>query len=326
MLTGRGCLYFEDLEGQTFHLKNIHDCLDSKTDFCKNKIVKKDHFLTQPIIDFFGCRSMKTILPNQKGGEAMNRKKFLIVILTLCNLVFTPVAFAQEEEDKPTCSSSLGFYSQYIWRGFELSKESLVIFPSITVSYKGFGFNVWGDFDTDYYGANTGNNSTEWWETDMVLTYGNSFSITPNVNVDWTLGWIYYDTDAGDDEEVFGVLGLDTLLAPKISVYRGIEYGESWYINLAVSHSFPLNDCGLTLDVGGWGSYNDIERDDYSAFHDGTVWVGMTIPVTKWCTAAPAINYTFPLSSEADDYLKAASFDGDDSDFVYGGVTFNVTF
>jgi hypothetical protein len=255
----------------------------------------------------------------------MSLKKCLVVLLAVWSLILTSLAFAEEAE-KPTCTSSLALYSQYIWRGFELSKESLVIFPSITVGYKGFGFNVWGDFDTDYYGANTGNNSSEWWETDMVLTYGNSFSITPNVNLNWTLGWIYYDTDPGDDEEVFGVLGLDTILAPKLSVYRGIEYGESWYINLAVSHSFPLNDCGLTLDMGGWGSFYDIDREDYSAWHDGTVWLGMTVPITEWCSATPAINYTFPLSDKADDYLQAASFDGDDSDFVYGGVTFNLVF
>jgi hypothetical protein len=254
------------------------------------------------------------------------RKKNLVVLSIIFSLIFTSLVFAAEEAEKPTCSSSLGVYSQYIWRGFELSKESLVIFPSITVGYKGFGFNVWGDFDTDYYGANTGNNSSEWWETDMVLTYGNSIGLTSDVNLNWTLGWIYYDTDPGDDEEVFAVLGLDTLLAPKLSVYRGIEYGESWYFNLAVSHSFPLNDCGLTLDIGGWGSFYDIDREDYSAWHDGTVWTGLTIPVTDWCSVVPAINYTFPLSSKADDYLKAASFDGDDSDFVYGGVTLNVTF
>ncbi len=255
----------------------------------------------------------------------MSFKKCLAVLFVLLSLILTPMAYAEDAE-KPTCSSSFSFYSQYIWRGYELSKESLVIFPSITVSYKGLGFNVWGDFDTDYYGTHTGNNNTEWWETDMVITYGNSFSLTPNMNLNWTLGWIYYDTDLGDDEEVFAVLGLDTLLSPKFSIYRGIEYGESWYMNLAVSHSFPLNDCGLTLDVGGWGSFYDIKREDYSAWHDGNIWVGMTVPITDWCSAAPAINYSFPLSDKSDDFLKAASFDGDDSDFVYGGVTFNINF
>lgn len=256
----------------------------------------------------------------------MNSKKFLLVLLALLTFGFTADVVAQETPDQPTCSSSMAFYSQYIWRGYELSKESLVIFPSITVEYKGFGFNVWGDFDTDYYGENTGNNSTEWWETDMVLSYSNSLSLGSDMNLGWTVGWIYYDVDGGEDEEVFASLGLDTILAPSLSVYRGIEYGESWYINMAVSHSFPLNEDGLTLDVGGWGSYYDIESADYSAWHDGTISAGMTIPVTPWCSASPAISYTFPLSDKADDFMKDASFDGDDSSFVYGGVTFNVSF
>jgi len=238
--------------------------------------------------------------------------------------------FAQDietkEADKPTCDFSLTFYSQYIWRGFELSQDSLVIFPSITVSYKGFGFNIWGDFDTDYAGANTGNNDTEWWETDWVLTYSNSLCMTQDMDLNWTVGWIYYDTDAGEDEEVFVIRGLDTLLAPEVSGWRGIEHGESWYINLSLSHSFPLNEQGVTFDVGGWGSYYDIDDAHYHEFHDGTVWAGFTVPLNEWASVSPSINYTFPLTSDAEDFLEDASFDGDDSDFVYGGVTLNVAF
>lgn len=252
-------------------------------------------------------------------------KFYLIPMMILAGVIsMGTIAFAEEE--KPTCDMSMTASSQYVWRGFELSKESLVLFPSMTVGYKGFAFNLWADLDTDYYGANTGNNGTELWETDIVLSYSNSFSLTPELNLDWTLGWIYYDTDGGEDEEVFATLGLDTLLSPTVSIYRGIEYGESWYYSMALSHSFPLNDDGMTFDVGGWGSYYDIDNDDYNAWHDGTVWAGMTIPVTEWCSVSPAINYSFPLSSKSEDYIEAASFDGDDSDFFYGGLTFNASF
>jgi hypothetical protein len=250
----------------------------------------------------------------------MIRKGLLGLVVVMFAISCGTMAFAEEAADKPTCNLDMTFYSQYIWRGYELSKDSLVIFPSVTVGYKGFEMNVWGDFDTDYKGAKTGNNDTEWWETDWIFSYTNA--VGP---VNWTVGWIYYDVDEADDEEVFVKLGLDCILSPEVSVWRGIEWGESWYYNLALSHSFPLNN-GWSIDVGASAAYYDIEADDYSAWHDGTVWAGLNIPVNDWCTVTPSINYTTALSDDAKDVIKASSESGDDDDFIYGGVNVNISF
>ena len=51
-------------------------------------------------------------------------------------------------EDKPTASAGVDVLSQYVWRGFALSRNSAVLQPSVTVGYKGFSVNVWGTFDT----------------------------------------------------------------------------------------------------------------------------------------------------------------------------------
>ncbi len=265
----------------------------------------------------------------------MHKKCLLCLVLFAIVISFGAMAFA--EEDKPTCNTDLTVYSKYVWRGYELSKDSIVIFPSMTVGYKGFDMNVWGDFDTDYEGDNTGNNGTEWWETDWVLTYSNSLDVAGTA-LNWTLGWIYYDVDGADNEEVFAVLGLDVLLSPEISVWKGIEYGDdSWYYKLALSHSFPL-DNGWSIDVGAWGSYMSIEGwaidgGDYDELHDSTIWAGLNIPVNDWCTITPSINYSFPLSSDAEDVIERESFDfnhvtmsGGDSDWVYGGVNVNISF
>ena len=56
---------------------------------------------------------------------------------------------AAAEASKPTAALDLGVFSQYIWRGFELSHNSVVIQPSATLGYEGFSFNVWGNMDTD---------------------------------------------------------------------------------------------------------------------------------------------------------------------------------
>ncbi len=52
-------------------------------------------------------------------------------------------------EDKPTAEVSVLASSKYVWRGFELSDDSIVLQPSATVAYKGFSANLWGNLDTD---------------------------------------------------------------------------------------------------------------------------------------------------------------------------------
>lgn len=58
---------------------------------------------------------------------------------------------AMAEEDKPTANLAVSALSKYVWRGFELSKDSIVLQPSATVAYKGFSANVWGNEDTNVY-------------------------------------------------------------------------------------------------------------------------------------------------------------------------------
>ena len=237
---------------------------------------------------------------------------------------------AVESPARPTANLNVSLFSQYIWRGFELSKNSAVFFPSLTVAYKGFACNVWTDFDTDYNHplAQVGQDSTQrLWETDLVLTYANSIS-----KLNYTFGWIYYDTNgysAAEDsknQELFLILGYAwPLLNPTFSVWSEIELGPSWYLNLALSHSFGF-DNGWSLDIGGWVSYWDQEWADYRSWHDGNLWAGLKIPITKYISLTPKVQYAFPLSSGADHAMQAASFDGGDSQFVYGGLILDVTF
>jgi len=49
----------------------------------------------------------------------------------------------KQEEDKVTGEVAASVLSAYIWRGQELSRDSIVIQPSATISYKGFSFNAW---------------------------------------------------------------------------------------------------------------------------------------------------------------------------------------
>ena len=112
-----------------------------------------------------------------------------------------------------TANLNMSFYSKYVWRGLELSKNSLVIFPSATIGYKGFAFNIWVDLDTNFNNPPPGKKSEfKLQETDLTLTYSNKIS---PLKLDFTLGWIYYDTDGfyGDspthNQEFFVTFALD---------------------------------------------------------------------------------------------------------------------
>jgi hypothetical protein len=229
-----------------------------------------------------------------------------------------------------TADLNTSFYSKYVWRGLELSKDSLVIFPSMTIGYKGFAFNIWVDFDTDFNNPPaTGHKESKLQETDLTLSYTNK--IKP-LKMDYTVGWIYYDTDGfyGDvpskNQEVFVTLAFDLPLKPTLSVYREIEIGEAWYTSLALSHSFSVCK-NWSLDVGGWVSYlYNHSTEDFSAMHDANLWVGLTIPLNPFWSLTPKMQYSFPLSSSASDRIEANSFNGRDDKFIYGGLIFDRKF
>lgn len=238
------------------------------------------------------------------------------------------------DEDRPELSADAAFMSQYIWRGYGLSKDSLVIQPSVTASYKGFSLNLWGNMDTSFQGKGDYENNSKWNETDMTFSYGHSFGM-----VGLEAGFIYYALDGLDDwKEFYLSLGLDTILAPTVTVYREISKNQGWYVNLGISHSFELPH-EITLDLAGYVSYwksdndNMVERNSdlsatterFSGLHDGLVSVGLTIPFWKYFTVTPSIAYAFPLSHQADNLLQYASLDNK-ANHVFGGVTLSMAF
>jgi hypothetical protein len=78
------------------------------------------------------------------------------VILTLLILSAATIWPVYAVEEKPTGEFAFAAFSQYIWRGYELSRDSVVFQPSMTIVYKGFSANMWGNLDTDPYSAGTG--------------------------------------------------------------------------------------------------------------------------------------------------------------------------
>ncbi len=218
------------------------------------------------------------------------------------------------EKDKPEASADIALLSQYIWRGFELSNDGVVIQPSATVSFKGLSLNLWGNLDTNYFL----NDDAELSETDLTLSYATGLG-----PVALDAGFIYYALDGSDTGEIYISAGLDTLLSPSLSIYRDIDAFHGWYLNLGISHSVALVN-GVTLDLAASVGYLDLDDTDYQEMHDGLISVGLTVPLGSYLEISPMLAYSCGLSSEADSAFETGP--SGESDFLLGGVTFSMSF
>ena len=252
----------------------------------------------------------------------------------ICLSMLSGMAFA--EEDKPTADFTVGALSQYVFRGFAYTKDSVVLQPSMTVGYKGFSANLWGNLDTDRWNSGSGQATNNWTETDMTMSYG--WAMGP---VNFSTGYIYYvlDDSANSTQEVYLSATLDTLLKPTLKIYRDIDHFAGWYLSLGVSHSVPITG-EINLDLGAQVGY--LAADDassyadpsdtskaFSNFHDGLLSASVKIPVNQYISVTPQVYYSFPLSSDAKDMLKASNtgtIGMNDADFIYGGVSASMAF
>ncbi len=229
---------------------------------------------------------------------------------------------ALAEESKPSADASVAFMSQYIWRGWAYSRDSLVIQPSMTVSASGFGLNLWGNLDTEQY-ATSGDETSNFNETDLTISYDGSAG-----KIGYGAGYIYYGLDnANDSQEVYVSVSLDVPLAPALTVYKEITGVQGWYASLGVSHSVPLAR-DISLDLSASAGYYDDEAD-YNEWHDGLVSASLTLPVAENVTITPSLSYSFPLSGKAGDRLEADNEsvinDREDS-FLFGGLSLELGF
>ncbi|OCC15214.1 hypothetical protein DBT_1337 [Dissulfuribacter thermophilus] len=260
-----------------------------------------------------------------------NCKKINILVLCMmiCATVFTP-RFVRADEAKPSVDASLTLTSQYIWRGYELSKDSLVVQPYFGLSYEGFGASIWQNIDTNPYDTSLENLN----ETDFTLSYDTEIN-----GVSVGAGWIWYALPGSDDShEVYVTAGLNTFLNPTLTIYREFAHAPSTYITLGISHSIALPWRNASLDMGLQGSYlisndsgvyadpND-PSDEYSNFHDGLASISLNIPVAEYISVSPELYWSFPLCQDAADDMQAGNANhGGKDNFVYGGITVNLSF
>ena len=282
---------------------------------------------------------------------------YLFFILFFLGLIAVAAFPVSAEEDKPTGELAVSGLTKYIWRGYENTRNSIVVQPSMTVGYKGLSANLWGNLDTKPYSQTDIGYSSTWTETDLTLAYNKTFGL-----VNAGVGYIYYGLGAAnpggiktpDSQEIFATVGLNTLLTPTLTAYEEIDHYQQWYFLLGVSHAFEFNktvslklaasasylkseyaDAALYNAGGGYGGYPKFDDtyqadDKFSNFHDGVVTASLPISLAKYVTVVPTISYSFPLSDDAKKEIKARGKQTNpaenDSSFLYGGLTVTMSF
>ncbi|RJP58192.1 MAG: hypothetical protein C4549_04305 [Deltaproteobacteria bacterium] len=235
------------------------------------------------------------------------RKTILTISLALM-MAFTSLVTSGAEETKVTGSASIGVFNKYIFRGYELSSGSAVIQPALRVSYSGFSASFWGNIDSNETATQSfapdREDKKSFNETDITLSY-----TYPIGKLSLTGGYVYYGTKyVTETEEVFATVAYDMLLKPTLSVYRDVTSYPGTYVNLAIAHSIGLGK-DISLDLAASAGYFAGDDDcfkteggtgkKYSAFHDGMVKAGLSIPVFKNTILQPNVQYWFSLSDDA---------------------------
>jgi hypothetical protein len=225
-------------------------------------------------------------------------------------------------EEKLEVSAGLGVFNRYVFRGYEIGRDSVVFQPSLGAAYMGFSASFWGNIDShekstqNFVPDRPGQKSFN--ETDLTLSYTHSFG-----KLELTAGYIYYATKyTAETEEFYLGAGYDTWFKPTLTVYRDITSYPGTYISLSLSQSWKLYR-ETTLDVGASAAYfagdsgywktfeastGGYTGGKYRAFHDGRLSAGVSIPLTKNFIVQPLVQYSFPLSSEAKRQIDGRSY------------------
>jgi hypothetical protein len=255
-------------------------------------------------------------------------------------------AEAAQEPEKPTWNIQNDMLSQYVWRGIALSRNSVVMQPSITGTYKGISVNIWNNFDLSeqnpYSLTRPNDKKAHWNETDLTFSY--TREVYPNLSL--TGGTIIYLLSSADSAynsvEIYG--GVDYKLPWfnfGFGVYREVNHFPGtylqWYIHRAID--IPLME-GMNLDLfASWSaefsndkaaypvfdSSGNLENKFYQSLHAGYLAAALNIPVGKYLVVAPKIQYWYGLGGQSTGTLNALSWDGQHN-HILGGVNVAVNF
>jgi len=247
----------------------------------------------------------------------------LVAMLALAAaLAFGPVA-ARAEDAAGKAYASAALASRYVWRGQTLS-EGIVVQPTVGMTLGGFSANLWSNVDLD--NSEEDDDGIVMNETDLTLSY--SLPIGP---VNATAGFIHYDFDGGDTQELYLTCAVSTLLSPTLSLYYDIDEGEGAFAVLSGSHAFPVGPVSLTagaslgFNLGDAAMGLNEDGEDFTGLYYGEVSLATSIPLFKNVSLDPRIAYSTALGDDGEFAIESISADGK-KDLFYGSVAITAAF
>jgi hypothetical protein len=124
-----------------------------------------------------------------------------------------------------------------------------------------------------------------------------------------------------------------------LGISHAFEFNKTVSLKLGASASYLLSDYAdaarynVQPSYGGYPKFNNnyqATNDKFSNFHDGVLTASLPISVAKYVTVSPMVSYVFPLSSDAENEMKArgkkTDLAGNDSSHFYGGITITLSF
>lgn len=252
---------------------------------------------------------------------------------------------AAQKPDRPEFSGSIDMLSQYVFRGVAFSRDSVVFQPSMTIAYKGFSANIWGNWDVNErnpYGLIQPNrNAAKWNETDFTFSY--SREVLKNLTL--TAGVIYYaldsNTSAYDSFEVFGGAAYSfPWFDVGFQVFKEVANLPGWYLSWTISKNIVLPvDIKFLADkpsldlLAGWSAELSNSKTAfptesggfYQSMHAGLISAGLNIPVLKHVTVTPKVMYWYALGGQSTYTISNLSWDGGHN-HVLGGVSVSTKF
>jgi len=212
-----------------------------------------------------------------------------------------------------TGSASVGALNRYIFRGYREGRDSLVLQPAVTVSYRGFLATFWGNIDTreeatpSFVPDRPDRKSFN--ETDLTISYARKLG-----RLGLTAGFIYYGTKfTAETQEFYVGASLDVPGKPTLTIFRDIDAYAGTYFLFSLAHSVALKK-GITFDLGASAAYFSGSADywrtylpsagayageQYRAFHDGMLKAALTFSLADNLGLQALTQFFFPLSAAA---------------------------
>ena len=249
----------------------------------------------------------------------MNRKAIAFVALLAAALVLPGFASAGDMKG----DLSLGYYSNYVWRGQTLSND-WVIQPELNSSNRGLGIGLWSNYDYDTEEIN---------QTNFNMNFGRSYD-----KMGYEVGYIYYLIDeAADTQEFYLAAAHDSILQPHAAFYWDGKKGDGGFLQVGAGYSLLLAekvsvdlaaDVSMVFDNGALG--RNEKGEEFTGLYNCDLSIGTSIPLPNiplaslWSIEAMAA-YSFSLSDDAEWALEQVSVDGK-SEVAWWGIALKMAY